>query len=206
MRAKKWSASAREWHKEIIKTKYLGLVEVNTKYIIDPKGHNIKKIKFNCSNCNNEIILNRSDWFIHRRKNLYCDDCRKILCNPRGENSPYWNGGGTNPNGYARVIIHPDEPFFEMGEIRKNKSSRLIALHRLVMAQHLGRCLSSEEIVHHKDENKKNNNIENLELTNQSNHRSKHNIENWKRGIFDNLCSKKKRGEDILKAQNAQSL
>ena len=37
--------------------------------------------------------------------------------------------------------------------------------HRYVMEQYIGRKLTSEEIVHHLDEDKLNNNIENLEIT-----------------------------------------
>lgn len=36
--------------------------------------------------------------------------------------------------------------------------------HRLVMANHLGRCIFLPEVIHHKDRNKTNNNINNLML------------------------------------------
>ena len=53
----------------------------------------------------------------------------------------------------------------------KGKQKRL---HRYIMECFLGRELNSEEIVHHKDGNKLNNCIENLELTNRSEHLKKH--------------------------------
>ena len=46
--------------------------------------------------------------------------------------------------------------------------------HRIVMENYLGRVLNASEIVHHKDGNKKNNCIDNLELTCHSDHARKH--------------------------------
>ena len=50
------------------------------------------------------------------------------------------------------------------------------AYARYLMEQHLGRKLTNEEEVHHKDYNKMNDIIENLEVKNKTAHRREHNI------------------------------
>lgn len=60
----------------------------------------------------------------------------------------------------------------EYKTIQINK--RQIRLHRYIMECYLGRKLNSNEIVHHKDGNKLNNSIDNLELCTRSEHIKKH--------------------------------
>ncbi|MBP3573851.1 MAG: HNH endonuclease [Prevotella sp.] len=48
--------------------------------------------------------------------------------------------------------------------------------HRYIMEQHIGRKLSRYEVVHHKNGNKRDNRIENLEIMNLSEHTRSHNI------------------------------
>ena len=50
--------------------------------------------------------------------------------------------------------------------------------HRYIMEQHLGRKLTRYEVVHHKDGDKSNNDIENLELTSLSEHTRQHQLGN----------------------------
>ena len=50
------------------------------------------------------------------------------------------------------------------------------AYARYLMEQRLGRKLTNEEEVHHKDHNKMNDAIENLEVKNKTTHRREHNI------------------------------
>ena len=50
--------------------------------------------------------------------------------------------------------------------------------HRYIMEQYLGRKLARDEVVHHKDGNKANNDIENLELTILSEHTRQHQLGN----------------------------
>lgn len=46
------------------------------------------------------------------------------------------------------------------------------------MSLHLGRWLKHDEVVHHKDKDRTNNSLENLELTNASDHAKLHAMEN----------------------------
>ncbi len=81
---------------------------------------------------------------------------------PRGPDSHRWKGG-EHYTGDGRVLKHsPDHP---------HKNARgYVRRSRLVMEQHLGRYLTSEEIIHHINGIKDDDRIENLQLTSQEQH------------------------------------
>jgi len=80
------------------------------------------------------------------------------------------DGATIQSDGYAHVKIDKDNFFYSMA----NKEGYLPE-HRLVMAMHLGRCLATWELVHHRDGDKLNNKIDNLELMMRSQHMIDHN-------------------------------
>lgn len=68
---------------------------------------------------------------------------------------------------YINKIINADYKTIQVDK-------KQVRLHRYKMEKFLGRKLSSDEIVHHIDGNKLNNNIENLEVLSRSEHLQKH--------------------------------
>jgi hypothetical protein len=81
----------------------------------------------------------------------------------KGENNKNWKGGFSITTDGYKVWEHEG-----INEGRKTLD------HRLVMEKHLGRKLLSEEIVHHKNHNKLDNRIENLEIVSRKVHMAIH--------------------------------
>lgn len=89
----------------------------------------------------------------------------------RDETDNLGDGRWRDPNGYIKVRIYKDSPFFSMARRFRDGDWHYVYEHRLVMAQHLGRPLKPWELVHHKPPGiKDDNRIENLVLTTHKRH------------------------------------
>jgi hypothetical protein len=91
---------------------------------------------------------------------------RKMRISSSKENNSNWNGGKAKARGYIR-LLKPEHPYNNGGYVLE---------HRLVMEQFLNRYLLPKEVVHHINEIKNDNRIENLMLfENDSKHKIYHN-------------------------------
>jgi len=101
-----------------------------------------KKISENHSNQN---------WLGKKHKE---DTKKKISLSQIGKKNNLWNGGKMKVNGYIKIYV-PNHPKKVQGHVLE---------HRLVIEKHLGRYLTKEEVVHHINEVRDDNRIENLLL------------------------------------------
>lgn len=120
------------------------------------KHTSLETIDVNCSHCGN--ILQRKPYEISN--NNFCTmKCyhEYIKYNPiKGESHHRWNNGEYNhPHGYLSILQSDGTYKLE---------------HRIVMEEYLGRQLSSDEIIHHIDGDKRNNNIDNLQIVTRAEH------------------------------------
>lgn len=108
-------------------------------------------------------------------KNYEIKACRKLtakycskVCMTNGSigHRPYnYNGGKYMHKGYV-LLLQKNHPLSRDGYVYE---------HRIVMEQHIGRFLSEKEVVHHKNNIRSDNRIENLELlSSQSEHFKEH--------------------------------
>ena len=78
------------------------------------------------------------------------------------EKNPAWKGGiiRSHQAGYIRIKLAPNDPFYAMCD-----SEGYVYEHRLVMAKSLGRCLTKNEFVHHRNQYNTDNDPKSLKLT-----------------------------------------
>lgn len=156
-------------------------------------NHTVRIVWVACKQCGKERWIQ----FRRSQKSTYTGLC--ALCNSKQdrperhvyrENHPSWKGGRFKSGGYIFIRIYPDNFFFSMAKMNQN-----VAEHRLVMAKHLGRCLHSWEIVHHKNGIKDDNRLENLQIFTDDRHKQITILENK----IAKLEAENKRLESIIR-------
>ncbi len=117
-------------------------------------------------------ILNRSQISIYKKSlllSLKKTDHTKFKARSEsriGIKSSNWKGGRTRSSKGYILILKREHPFCT--------KRGYIFEHRLVMEKKLGRFLKSNEVVHHKNGQKDDNRVENLELMEFGEHTRKH--------------------------------
>lgn len=109
-----------------------------------------------------------------------------------GENSPSWKGGSyISSDGYRMIYVGNHNTASKWSNYKKE--------HVVVMEEFIGRTLLDNELVHHKDLDKLNNDINNLELlSSHKEHRAAHysleqiSIELYNVGLIDFCKTNKK--------------
>lgn len=118
-------------------------------------GHTVWRCRCTCGNETNV-----------RNGNLQSGSVRSCGClvHRTGDLHPNWRRGFTiSTNGYKHVLTSDPD-----------RTNRYEAEHRRVMAEVLGRPLTSDEVVHHINRNKTDNRPENLEVLSRQEHAALH--------------------------------
>ena len=140
-------------------------------------GKEIKRARFRAplehSTCG---ITCRNTLIARTRKRIYAT----------GAQNPAWRGGITKRQGYI-YLLKKDHP-------RSNKAG-YVKRANLVMEKILGRMIEPNEIVHHQDGNRENDNPENLRLMSRGNHQRLEVARSTAKGVFRGCHKHQKRGK-----------
>lgn len=153
--------------------KYPEYVNLKDRIVVGEGRDRRGKVCVTCPDCGEGRYADLRSINIAIKKNTFTGRCQicssrlmgKKLGKRRGIKSSGWKGGKHYDRGYVVCSIQPDNPFFCM-----TKTYNQIYEHRLVVAEHLGRPLTSKEVVHHIDGERSNNHIDNLVLMTRAGH------------------------------------
>jgi hypothetical protein len=112
-----------------------------------------------CDNCKKEFKWTHSIYWYERSEHHFCD--RKCYYEWRKDitNHPRWNGGEVKMLGYVFVKVK-DHPYANAeGYVKRS---------RYVMEQAIGRYIEPEEVIHHINEVRDDDRLENLMLCSSS--------------------------------------
>lgn len=134
------------------------------------------KIVVTCGRCKEEreVFANktRSERYIG-----FCKSCngQTIHLHSTGPDHPAWKDGVFIANGYRyiqlAILTGRKLEIAEQMTRKFGNGTHVVAEHRLVVAVNLDRPLLRTEVVHHRNGNKLDNSIENLEITTGADHR-----------------------------------
>ncbi|MCJ7829297.1 MAG: HNH endonuclease [Dehalococcoidia bacterium] len=172
-------AKIKQWPVNANRASELG--EIRKGAEIGYKNQNTKYIWAACEMCG------KQRWVVLVKGKPYkalCWKCAQQSKDISREKHWHWKFGyRARKDGYAQIYLEEHDFFYAMATKRG-----LVLEHRLVMARHLGRCLHSWEIVHHRNGIKEDNRIENLELMDKQNHTIDHGKGYWdgyQKGLVD---------------------
>jgi len=120
----------------------------------------------------------------HNYGDVPCRKCGKIHQNPRGmlgkkriggmtgkhhsettkENMSKNRSGNLNKNWKGGFLINDGYKYIWRPKHPNSTQHGYVCEHRLIMEKKIGRVLTKNEVVHHKDGNRLNNSIENLKM------------------------------------------
>lgn len=132
-------------------------------------GNGIYKYMAVCPNCGKQHYVRNTTIGVQIKKKRIVGRCLKWARKTKsGSGHHNWKGGRRlNDLGYIVVRMSKYHSFATM----RMKDTGQVSEHRLVVAESLGRPLTSDEHVHHINGIRDDNRIENLQLTTRSKHR-----------------------------------
>ena len=146
-----------------------------------------------------EVYFNRTFLSIYKKaiKNgLYRDSeisYKNRSIAHKAEKSGNWNGGKrTTKKGYAQ-ILQKDHPRADV--------AGYVMEHIFIMSEHLGRDITLDEVVHHKNGLKSDNRVENLEVMSFGEHTKHHH-----RGLKRSVETRKKMSEKAKQRTHKRSV